>query len=83
MTISKRMGSHLWPTVTLGSGVATFQVGTMSPTAFKKWLATPFKTWPLNGMPRGITTSNALMRSETTATIRSSPMVYMSRTLPW
>ena len=75
--------SHLSPTVTIGSGVASFQLGTMSAVASRNFAAIWLSTCPLKGMPLGRITSNADMRSVATITMMSSLMSYTSRTLPW
>ena len=81
--ISTRKPSHFRPMVTIGSGVASFQFGQMSVVASRNLAAIWFSTCPLKGMPFGSTTSKAEMRSVATITIRSSLMLYTSRTLPW
>ena len=82
MIISTRKPSHFRPTVTIGSGVASFQLGQMSPVASRNLAAIWLSTCPLKGMPLGSTTSNAEILSVATITSRSSPMLYTSRTLP-
>ena len=82
MIISTRNPSHLIPTVTIGSGVAIFQLGTISAVASRNLAAIWFKTCPLKGMPLGNITSNAEIRSLATITRSSSLMLYTSRTLP-
>ena len=82
MTISTLKGSHLCPTVTIGSGTAIFQLGRMSAVASRNLAAIWLRTCPLKGIPFGSTTSNAEMRSDTTMTRYSLPMLYTSRTLP-
>ena len=82
MIISTRKPSAFSPTVTIGSGVASFQLGTMSAVASRKLAAIWFSTCPLKGIPFGRMTSKAEMRSVATMTIRSSLMLYTSRTLP-
>ena len=81
--ISTRKPSHFRPTVTMGSGVASFQLGQMSVVASKNLAAIWLSTCPLKGMPFGSTTSKAEIRSVATITIRSSLMLYTSRTFPW
>ena len=82
MIISTRKPSHFRPTVTIGSGVASFQFGQMSVVASRNLAAIWFSTCPLKGMPFGSTTSNAEMRSVATITISLSLMLYTSRTFP-
>ena len=81
--ISTRKPSHFNPTVTIGSGVASFQFGTMSAVASRKVAAIWLSTCPLKGMPLGKITSNAEMRSVAIITSRSSLISYTSRTFPW
>src|SRR5574344_1781629 len=81
--ISTRNPSHLSPTVTIGSGVASFQLGQMSLVASRNFAAIWLSTCPLNGIPLGSITSNAEILSVATITIMSSLMLYTSRTFPW
>src|SRR5690606_14169565 len=83
MTISIGKGLHLNPTLTLGSGTAMIQLGTMSAVASRNLAATWFSTWPLNGMASGRITSKAEIRSLATMISSSSWIVYTSRTFPW
>ena len=55
----------------------------MSLVASKNWAAIWFRTCPLKGMPLGRITSKADILSVATMTIRSSLMLYTSRTFPW
>ena len=83
MIISTRKPSHFSPTVTIGSGVASFQLGQMSVVVSRNLAAIWLSTCPLKGMPLGNTTSNAEIRSVATITRISSLMSYTSRTFPW
>src|SRR3712207_7712759 len=74
--ISTLKPSHFRPTVTIGSGVASFQLGQMSLVASRNFAAIWLSTWPLKGMPFGRITSNADILSVATITIRSSLMLY-------
>ena len=47
MIISMGKGLHNLPMVTIGSGVANFQLGTMSAVASRNMAAIWFNTWPL------------------------------------
>ena len=80
--ISTLKPSHFSPTVTIGSGVAIFQLGQMSAVASRNLAAIWLSTCPLKGIPLGRMTSKAEIRSVATITIRSSLMLYTSRTLP-
>ena len=80
--ISTRNPSAFRPTVTIGSGVASFQLGTMSAVASRKEAAIWLSTCPLKGMPLGRITSKAEIRSVATITMISSLMLYTSRTFP-
>ena len=66
---------HITPTVTIGSGVASFQFGQMSVVASRNLAAIWFSICPLYGIPSGRTTSNAEIRSVATITNFSSPML--------
>ena len=72
--ISTLKPSHFNPTVTIGSGVANFQLGQISAVRSKNFEAIWFKTCPLKGIPLGNTTSKAEIRSVATITIKSSLM---------
>ena len=80
--ISTLNPSHFRPTVTIGSGVASFQFGQMSLVASRNCAAIWLRTCPLNGMPFGRITSNAEILSVATITMMSSLILYTSRTLP-
>ena len=80
--ISTLNPSQLRPTVTMGSGVASFQLGQMSLVSSRNLAAIWLRTCPLKGMPFGRMTSKAEILSVATMTITSSLMLYTSRTLP-
>jgi len=61
--ISTLNGSAICPIVTIGSGELIFQLGTISEVASQKFNSNLIYTCPLYGMPLGITTSNAEIRS--------------------
>ena len=75
MIISTRKPSHLSPTVTIGSGVASFQLGQMSVVWSRNLAAIWFNTCPLKGMPLGNTTSKAEILSVAIITMMSSLML--------
>ena len=55
ITISTLNGIHILPIVTLGSGVASIQFGTISEVASRNFAAICERTCPLYGIPSGRT----------------------------